>query len=70
MNSLLNILGTCGTNFMIDTLTTEEVNLLEKFGLDDYISYPDGAEFVAFVSYHRTITFKICVHNDFVVKTF
>ena len=28
MNYLLNILGTCGTNSMIDTLTTEEVNLL------------------------------------------
>ena len=28
MNSLLNILGTYGTNSMIDTLTAEEVNLL------------------------------------------
>lgn len=56
------------TEEMIDTFNKN----LEKFGLDnyDYISYPDGAEFVAFVSYHRTITFKICVHNDFVVKTF
>lgn len=56
------------TKEMIDTFNKN----LEKFGLDnyDYISYPDGAEFVAFVSYHRTITFKICVNNDFVVKTF
>ena len=28
MNSLLNTLGTCGTEYMVDTLTTEEVNLL------------------------------------------
>ena len=54
------------TEEMVDTFNKN----FEKFGLDDYISYPDGAEFVAFVSYHRTITFKVCVHNDFVVKTF
>lgn len=28
MNSLLSTLGTCGTNSMLDTLTTEEVDLL------------------------------------------
>ena len=28
MNSLLNILGTYGADSMVDTLTTEEVNLL------------------------------------------
>ena len=54
------------TEEMVDTFNKN----LEKFGLDDYISYPDGAEFVAFISYHRTIAFKVCVHNDFVVKTF
>ena len=57
-------------------VTEEMVNTfnknLEKFGLDnyEYISYPDGAEFVALVQRHHVIAFKPCVHNGFVVKTF